>query len=107
LVGQVVEWRDLGALVMQGRRTVGRGGAVDRAVLLLAVMHLAGLLRKPLAHVLGVLDEMLAQFPQLGAQLPLLRRDYRDRRRRLGSGRGDPLGGGGGGGGRPRANWSG
>ena len=59
---------------------VGRGLAVDRAVLGLAVMHLARFLGEFRPDMVGVLGEMVAQFLELAAQLLLLRRDHRDGR---------------------------
>ncbi len=57
-----------------------RGFAVDRAVLDLAVVHLARFFGKFLADIVGVLGEVVAQFLELGAELALLRRHHRDRR---------------------------
>src|SRR6266436_5671966 len=72
--------------------------AVDRAMLDIAVMHLAGLVGKTLADIVGVLHDMIAQFLELGAQLALLRHQQR-----RGGGRGGRcLGCGGRGGGRLR-----
>src|ERR1700733_7993904 len=39
----------------------------------IAVMHFAGFVGKALADIVGVLHDMIAQFPELGAQLALLR----------------------------------
>src|SRR5262249_43518922 len=57
-----------------------RGLAVDRAVLDLAVVHLARLFGKSPPNIIGVSDEMFAQFLQLPAELALLRRHHGDRR---------------------------
>ena len=53
--------------------------AVDRAMLDLAVVHLARLLGKFLADIVGILGEVVAQLLQLRAELALLRRHHRDR----------------------------
>src|SRR6266404_1754902 len=63
------------AFLDQGARFVRRSLAVDRAMLDIAVMHLAGLVGKTLADIVGVLHDMIAQFLELGAQLALLRRN--------------------------------
>src|SRR5262249_48183799 len=52
----------------------------DRAVLDLAVVHLARLFGKSPPNIIGVSDEMFAQFLQLAAELALLRRHHGDRR---------------------------
>src|SRR5437879_10722363 len=57
-----------------------RGFAVDRAVVDLAVVHLARLFGKFLADVVGVLGQVLTQLPELLAKLALLRRYHGDRR---------------------------
>src|SRR6266478_3955421 len=86
------------AFLDQGARFVRRSLAVDRAMLDIAVMHLAGLVGKTLADIVGVLHDMIAQFLELGAQLALLRHQQR-----RGGGRGGRcLGCGGRGGGRLR-----
>src|SRR3712207_8265133 len=46
--------------------------AVDRAVLDLAIMHLARFFGEAVAHVLGVLRHVLADGLQHGPELPLL-----------------------------------
>src|SRR5262252_3680052 len=71
---------ELNALVVQFLRLLGRGFAVDRAVLDLAVMHLARLIGKLAADVLGIPGEVVAQLLELGAHLAFLRRDHRDGR---------------------------
>src|SRR3984957_11023387 len=48
--------------------------AIDRAVLGLAIMNLARLFGKALADIIGVLDDVFAQFFELLAQLAFLRR---------------------------------
>src|SRR6202161_2789159 len=45
----------------------------------IAVMHLAGFVRKTFADIVGVLHDMIAQLPELGAQLALLRHHQRCR----------------------------
>src|SRR6516162_1485159 len=65
---------------MQLLGLVRRGLAVDRAVLDLAVVHLARLFGKSPPNIIGVSDEMFAQFLQLPAELALLRRHHGDRR---------------------------
>src|SRR5262245_25837470 len=70
----------LDSFLMQLLGLVRRGLAVDRAVLDLAVVHLARLFGKSPPNIIGVSDEMLAQFLQLAAELALLRRHYGDRR---------------------------
>src|SRR5215469_13792680 len=80
LVRQNRQWVDLDAFLVQVLRLLGRGLAVDRAVLELAVVHLARLFGKFPADVLGVLGEMVAQLLELAAQRALLRRDHSDRR---------------------------
>src|SRR4051812_39607952 len=64
-----------------------RSLAIDRAVLLLAVVHLARLFGELAADVLGVLGQVLAQFLQLGAELALLRRHHSHRCLALGRSR--------------------
>ena len=73
IVRQHRQRRYLDAFVDQGARFVGRGFAVDRAVLDIAVMHFPRFIGKALADIVGVLHDMLAQFLELGAQLALLR----------------------------------
>src|SRR5580658_5710919 len=73
VVRQYRQRRYLDAFVDQSARFVRRRLAVDRAVLDIAIMHLAGFIRKPLADIVGVFDDMVAQFLQLGAQFALLR----------------------------------
>src|SRR5579883_3510580 len=74
LVRQHRQRVELDAFLVQLLRLLGRGFAVDRAVLDLAVVHFARSLGKLAADVLGVLGEMVAQLPQLATQLALLRR---------------------------------
>jgi hypothetical protein len=45
----------------------------------LAVMHLARFLGKFLADIVGILEDVLAQFPELGAEFLFLRRHHRHR----------------------------
>src|SRR6202166_4186151 len=71
--------RDLDAFVDQRARFVRRGFAVDRAVLDAAVMHLARFVGEALADIVGVFDDVIAQFLDLGAQLALLRHQQRRR----------------------------
>src|ERR1700757_1559697 len=52
----------LDAFVDQRARLFRRGFAVDRAVLDLAVMHLAGFIGEALADIIGGLDDVVAQF---------------------------------------------
>src|SRR5882757_1979934 len=73
---------DFDAFVDQGAGFVGRGLAIDRAVLDIAVMHLAGFVGEALADIVGVPGDVIAQFLQLGAQLALLRHQQRCRPRR-------------------------
>ena len=47
--------------------------ARQRAMLDFAIMNLAGFIGETFADIVGVLDDMIAQFPQLGAQLAFLR----------------------------------
>src|SRR5712692_10962726 len=93
LVRQHRKRRELDAFVVQRLGVFRRCDPIDRAVLGLAVVHLAGFLGKPRPDVLGILDKMVAQFPELLAKLLFLRRDHGDRRRHLrgGGGRGLPL----------------
>ncbi|MGY3121893.1 drug/metabolite transporter (DMT)-like permease [Bradyrhizobium sp. S3.14.4] len=79
--------RHLDAFVDQRLCLVGRSLAIDRTVLLVAVMHRAGFVRKTLADIVGVLDDVIAQLLELGAQLALLRHHQRGRSRRRGLGR--------------------
>jgi drug/metabolite transporter (DMT)-like permease len=64
----------LDPLLVQLPGLLGRGLAVDRAVLDLAVVHLARLLGKFRADIVGALGEVLAQLLQLLAELAFLRR---------------------------------
>src|SRR6516165_4549935 len=73
----------LDSFLMQLLGLVRRGLAVDRAVLDLAVVHLARLFGKSPPNIIGVSDEMFAQFLQLPAELALLRRHHGDRRRNI------------------------
>ena len=74
----------LDAFLVQFLGVLRRRLAVDRAMLGLAVVHLARFFRKLLADIVGVRREVIAQLFQLGAEFLLLRRDHRDRRRRCG-----------------------
>src|SRR5439155_23887662 len=67
------------AFFVQLLGVLGRGFAVDRAMLGLAVMHLARFLGKFLADIVGIRRQVIAQLLQLLAELVLLRRDHRDR----------------------------
>src|SRR5206468_1246151 len=71
--------RDFDAFVDQGAGFVGRGLAIDRAVLDIAVMHLAGFVGEALADIVGAFHDVIAQFLQLGAQSALLRHQQRRR----------------------------
>src|SRR5262245_11146016 len=68
------------SFLMQLLGLVRRGLPVNRAALDLAVVHLARLFGKSPPNIIGVFDEMFAQFLQLAAELALLRRHYGDRR---------------------------
>src|SRR5258708_3417450 len=81
LVRQHRQGVELDPFLVQLPGFVGRGMAVERAVVDLAVMHLAGFLGKLLPEIIGVLGQMLAQLLELLAQLALLRRHHGDRRR--------------------------
>src|SRR5271165_806116 len=59
------EGGDLDAFVDQRARLFRRGVAVDRSVLDLAIMHLARFVGEALADIVGVLDDVVAQFLQL------------------------------------------
>src|SRR2546430_1268720 len=83
LVGQHGQRVELDPFLVQLFGLVGSGLAVDRAVLDLAVMHLARLFGKFLADIVGVFCQVVAQFLQLLAKLALRRRHHRDRGRRL------------------------
>ena len=69
--------RDLDAFVDQRACLVRRGLAVDRPMFDVAVMHLARFIGEALADIVGVLDDVVAKFLQLGAQLALLRHQQR------------------------------
>src|SRR5262245_45971865 len=88
LVGQHRQRMKLDAFLVQLLGVLRRGLAVDRAVLDLAVMHLARLLGKFLPDIVGVLGQVLAQLLELLAELALLRRHHGDRCRRFGRGHG-------------------
>ncbi len=60
--------RDLDAFVDQRLGLFRRGLAVDRTVLLVAVMHRAGFVGEALADIVGVLDDVIAQFLQFAAE---------------------------------------
>src|SRR5262249_8935417 len=74
LVGQQGQRVKLDPLFVQLFGLIGTGLAVDRAVLDLAVVHLARLFGKFLADIVGVLHDVVAQLLQLLAKLALLRR---------------------------------
>src|SRR5262245_29024908 len=59
----------LDSFLMQLLGLVRRGLAVNRAALDLAVVHLARLFGKSPPNIIGVSDEMFAQFLQLAAEL--------------------------------------
>ena len=69
----------LDAFLDQRARFGRRSFAVDRTMLDVAVMHLARLVGETLADIVGVLDDMIAQLLELGAQLALLRHQQRGR----------------------------
>src|SRR6185312_5821397 len=71
--------RNLDAFVDQRTRFLGRGLAVDRPVLDIAVMHLARFVGKALADIVGIFHDVIAQFLDLGAQLDFLRHQQRRR----------------------------
>src|SRR5712691_554236 len=71
---------ELDPLLVQRLRVVGRSFSVDRAVLDLAVMHAPRLFGKFPAHVVGVLDQVIAQLLELRAQLAFLLGNDGDRR---------------------------
>src|SRR6516165_2816651 len=71
VVRQHWQRRDFDAFVDQAAGLLRRGLAVDRAMFDVAVMHLAGFGGKALADIVGVLDDMIAQLLELGAQLAL------------------------------------
>src|SRR5262245_51477516 len=72
LVRQHRQRVELDAFLVQRLGVVRGGFAVDRAVLDLAVVHLAGLFGELLANVVGVRRQVLAQLLELGAELALL-----------------------------------
>src|SRR6266851_3137222 len=78
LVGQDRQRVELDAFLDELGGIGARCLAVDRAMLDLAVMHLSRFLGKFLADVIGVLDDVVAQLLELGAQLAFLRRQHRD-----------------------------
>src|SRR5215469_6908727 len=81
LVRQDRKGVELDPLLVQLLGFLGRSLAVDRAVVDLAIMHLAGFLGKLLPDIVRVFGEMLAQILELLAQLLLLRRHHGDRGR--------------------------
>src|ERR1043165_2794622 len=83
LLGQHRQGMKLDAFLVQLLGVLRRSLAVDRAMLDLAVMHLARDLGKFLPDIVGVRGQVIAQLLELLAKLALLRRDHRDRRRRL------------------------
>src|SRR5262249_42591889 len=68
------------AFLAQVLRLLRRSLAVDRAMVDLAVVHLARFLGKLLPDVIGVLGQVIAQLPELRSEFALLRRHHRDRR---------------------------
>jgi hypothetical protein len=60
-------------------RLVGRGLAIDRAMLDLTVMHLARLVGKFRPDIVRILRQVVAQLLELGAEFLLLRRHHRHR----------------------------
>src|SRR5262249_27722446 len=80
LVGQDRQRVEFDAFLVQRLGLVRRGLTVDRAVLDLAVVDLARLLRETRADIVGVPGDVLAQLFELLAQLAFLRRHDRDRR---------------------------
>src|SRR3974390_1008951 len=91
VVRQHRQRRDFDAFVDQAAGLLRRGLTVDRTMFDVAIMHLAGFAGKALADIVGVLDDMIAQLLELGAQLALLRhhqlrgwRGIRSRCRRYG-----------------------
>ena len=80
LVRQHRQRMELDAFLVQFLGLLRRGLAVDRAVLDLAVVHLARFFGKFLADIVGILGEVVAQFLELRAELALLRRHHGDRR---------------------------
>ena len=84
LVRQHRQRVEFDAFLVQLLGVLGRGLAVDRAVLDLAVVHLARFFGKLPADIVGVLGQVVAQLLELGAELALLRRHHRDRRLVLG-----------------------
>src|SRR3954469_16598332 len=78
--------KERNAFLVQFPGVIGRGFAIDRAVLGFAVVHLACFLGKLLAHIVGIRRQMIAQLLELPAELVLLRRHHRDR---AGVGHGD------------------
>ncbi len=79
VVRQHRQWRHLDAFVDQRAGFVGRGLAVDRAVLDIAIMHLARFVGEAFADIVGILHDVIAQFLDLGAQLAFLRHQQRRR----------------------------
>ena len=73
-VGQHRERVKLDSLLVHFLGILRRGLAVNRAVVQLAVMHLARHLGKLLAYIIGVPGEMVAQFLELLTELAFLRR---------------------------------
>src|SRR5215475_9233120 len=73
LVWQHGQRMKLDPVLVQLLRLIRRGLAVDRAVLDLAVVHLARFFGKSRPNIIGVSDEMFAQFLQFAAELALLR----------------------------------
>src|SRR5262249_48404849 len=73
LVGQHGQRVKLDPFLVQLFGLIGSGLTIDRAVLDLAVMHLARLFGKFLADIVGILCEVVAQLLQLRAKLAALR----------------------------------
>src|SRR5262245_312174 len=72
LVGQHRQRMEFDSFLVQLLGVLERSLAVDRAVIDLAIVHLAGFLGEFLADVIGILGEVLAQLLELLAQLVLL-----------------------------------
>src|SRR3954463_3171785 len=64
----------LDALLVQLFCLIGRGFTGNRAALPLTLTHFARVFGKFLAHIIGILGEVLAQLLELLAKLPFLRR---------------------------------
>src|SRR5580704_14392070 len=75
-VGQHRKRGKLDTFLVQFLGLLGRGNTVDRPVVGFAIVHLAGLLGKSRADILGIADKVVAQILKLAAELLLLRRDH-------------------------------